>query len=97
MSELQVLTAVAVVVVVVTLGTAIYLAVRLFKARSALTNAGVPMTKKWLFWGALAYLVLPFDVLPDPIYIDDIGVLLMALRSLHSAEEALPKTEKIIP
>ncbi len=38
-----------------------------------------------MFWGAVAYLVLPTDALPDPVYLDDIGVLLLALRSLRAA------------
>ncbi|MEE1803455.1 YkvA family protein [Streptomyces sp. NPDC101062] len=91
MSELQILVAVAVVLVVLTLGAAIVLAVRLVRARGVLRKAGVPPTKKWLFWAALGYLVLPVDLLPDPVYLDDIGVLLMALRSLHADH---PEREK---
>ncbi|MFE2941960.1 YkvA family protein [Streptomyces sp. NPDC059255] len=90
MSELQILVAVAAVLVALTLGVAIVLAVRLVRARGTLRRAGVPLTRKWLFWAALGYLVLPVDLLPDPVYLDDIGVLLMALRSLNSAEEKLP-------
>jgi hypothetical protein len=29
--------------------------------------------------------VSPLDLLPDPVYLDGIGVLLLALRSLHAA------------
>jgi uncharacterized membrane protein YkvA (DUF1232 family) len=38
-----------------------------------------------VFWGAVAYLLLPADLLPDPVYLDDIAVLLLALRSLRAA------------
>jgi uncharacterized membrane protein YkvA (DUF1232 family) len=35
--------------------------------------------------------VLPTDLLPDPVYLDDIGVLLLALRSLSAVpKEAVP-------
>ncbi|MFE3824520.1 YkvA family protein [Streptomyces sp. NPDC059092] len=92
MSELQILVTVAVLLVALTLGVAIVLAVRLVRARGTLRRAGLPQSKKWLFWAALGYLVLPVDLLPDPVYIDDIGVLLMALRSLHADR---PEREKL--
>ncbi|KPC76783.1 membrane protein, partial [Streptomyces sp. NRRL WC-3753] len=38
--------------------------------------------------GALLYVLSPVDLLPDPVLLDDIGVLLLALRSLHAAAEA---------
>lgn len=70
------------VVAAVLLITAIVLAVRLVRLRRGLRAAGLPEGKRWVFWGALAYLVLPADLIPDPVYLDDIGVLLLALRSL---------------
>ncbi|GAA0490790.1 YkvA family protein [Streptomyces sp. NPDC046215] len=63
-------------------------AVRLFRARRLLRDAGVPDRNKALFWGAVLYLVSPVDLVPDPVYLDDIGVLLLALRSLHRAADA---------
>jgi uncharacterized membrane protein YkvA (DUF1232 family) len=90
MSELQILIVVAVLLAAAALGVAITLAVRLVRARGALRKAGVPLEKKWMFWAALGYLILPVDLLPDPVYLDDIGVLLLALRSLRSAGSQLP-------
>ncbi|MFE5796414.1 YkvA family protein [Streptomyces sp. NPDC056503] len=75
----------AAVVFAVTLSVAVVLAVRLFRARRMLGDSGVPMSRKVLFWGALLYLVSPADLLPDPVLLDDIGILLAALRSLHRA------------
>ncbi|OON78047.1 YkvA family protein [Streptomyces tsukubensis] len=69
---------------VLLLAAAVVLAVRLVKARRSLRAAGLPEGKRWVFWGAIAYLVLPVDLIPDPVYLDDIGVLLLALRSLGS-------------
>jgi uncharacterized membrane protein YkvA (DUF1232 family) len=73
------------VAVVATVAVTVTLAVRLVRVRRALTRAGVPIGNKLAFWGALLYVVSPVDLLPDPIYLDDIGVLMLALRSLHAA------------
>jgi len=67
------------------LGVALVLLVRLVHARRDLRRAGLPTGSRWVFWGAVLYLVLPTDLLPDPVYLDDIGVLLLALRSLRAA------------
>ncbi|MFE3637738.1 DUF1232 domain-containing protein [Streptomyces sp. NPDC059168] len=72
------------VVAAVLLAVAVGLLVRLVRARRTLRQAGLPTGPKWVFWGAVAYLVLPTDLLPDPVYLDDIAVLLLALRSLRS-------------
>ncbi|MFQ6146907.1 YkvA family protein [Streptomyces sp. SID10815] len=78
----------------VVLAVALVLLVRLVRTRRELRRAGLPTGPRWVFWGAVLYVVLPFDVLPDPVYLDDIGVLLLALRTLHGAvgrEAALPE------
>jgi uncharacterized membrane protein YkvA (DUF1232 family) len=72
------------------LGVAVWLLLRLVRTRRDLQRAGLPTGPKWVFWGAVLYLVLPTDVLPDPVYLDDIGVLLLALKSLRTGrQEAL--------
>ncbi|WOP38852.1 YkvA family protein [Streptomyces sp. Li-HN-5-13] len=76
---------VAAVLAAVVLAVAVGLFVRLVRARRELRRAGLPTGPRWVFWGAVLYFVLPFDLLPDPVYLDDIGVLLLALRALHSA------------
>ncbi|MFF4350136.1 DUF1232 domain-containing protein [Streptomyces sp. NPDC001530] len=73
------------------LAVALALLVRLVRARRDLRRAGLPSGPRWVFWGAVVYLVLPTDLLPDPVYLDDIGVLLLALRSLRAVpKEPLP-------
>lgn len=67
------------------LAVAIALLVRLVRARRSLRRAGLPTGPRWVFWGALLYFVLPTDLLPDPVYLDDIGVLLLALRTLRAS------------
>ncbi|MGW2620424.1 DUF1232 domain-containing protein [Streptomyces sp. NPDC001500] len=68
--------------------------VRLVLARRGLRRAGLPTGPRWVFWGAVLYFVLPTDILPDPVYLDDIGVLLLALRTLRrtpgNSPEQLP-------
>ncbi|MED7949728.1 MULTISPECIES: YkvA family protein [unclassified Streptomyces] len=72
-------------VVLATLVVAGVLVVKLVRARKLLGASGIPMSKKVLFWASIAYLVSPVDLLPDPILLDDIGFLLVALRSLGKA------------
>lgn len=74
----------AALLAVALLAVAVVLAVRLVRTRRQLRRAGLPTGPRWIFWGAVLYLVLPTDLLPDPVYLDDIGVLLLALRSLRT-------------
>lgn len=74
--------------VVLAVAAAVYAAVllvKVFRARKLLMDAGVPLRSKALFWAAVIYTVSPVDLIPDPVYLDDIGVLLVALRALHTA------------
>ncbi|MBL1084342.1 DUF1232 domain-containing protein [Streptomyces actinomycinicus] len=81
---------IAAVVAAALLAVAVGLLVRLVRARRTLRRAGLPAGPRWVFWGAVAYLLLPTDLLPDPVYLDDIGVLLLALRSLRAARPLPP-------
>ncbi|MFE4449337.1 YkvA family protein [Streptomyces sp. NPDC056796] len=69
-------------------GAAAVLLVRVIRARKLLVDAGIPLRDKALVWAAIIYTVSPVDLLPDPVYLDDIGFLLLALRSLHAAARA---------
>ncbi|MEV0224919.1 YkvA family protein [Streptomyces sp. NPDC050704] len=71
------------------LAVAVTLTVRLVRTRRDLRRAGLPTGPRWVFWGAVAYLVLPTDVLPDPAYFDDIAVLLLALKSMRASADPL--------
>ncbi|WP_338900168.1 YkvA family protein [Streptomyces sp. TG1A-60] len=81
-------------VAVAFLAVAVRLLLRLVRTRRDLRRAGLPTGPKWVFWGAVLYLVLPTDLVPDPVYLDDIGVLLLALRSMRSGREDLLATER---
>ncbi|MFI7355381.1 YkvA family protein [Streptomyces avidinii] len=83
--------------VIIAVGLAIaaaVLLVRVFAARRLLLDAGIPLRDKALFWVAVAYTVSPVDLIPDPVYLDDIGVLLVALRALQSAAGAVRPTKE---
>lgn len=83
---------VAGIVAVATLAGAVVLAIRVLRTRRMLGSLGVG--GKVAFYGALTYTILPVDLLPDPIYLDDMGVLAGALIYLtrlaqrHRAEQA---------
>ncbi|MFM9609022.1 hypothetical protein DF268_42215 [Streptomyces sp. V2] len=80
---------VAALLAAVVLAAAVAVAVRLVRTRRELRRAGLPTGPRWIFWGAVLYFVLPTDLLPDPVYLDDIGVLLLALRSLRTSPKDL--------
>ncbi|MFJ6779093.1 YkvA family protein [Streptomyces yangpuensis] len=85
-----------IVTAVVMAGLAVVAAVmfvRVLRARRLLVDAGIPLHDKALFWATLVYTVSPVDLIPDPVYLDDIGILMLALRSLHAAASAarMPK------
>ncbi len=56
---------------------AITLLVKVFKMRRHLGE--LPTGGKVAFWGSLLYTILPLDLLPDPIYLDDMAVVGTAL------------------
>ncbi|MFF3846682.1 YkvA family protein [Streptomyces sp. NPDC002328] len=84
------LVAVAAVLAAALFAAAAWMLIRLVRARRNLRRAGLPTGPRWVFWGAVAYFVLPFDALPDPVYLDDIGVLLLALRTLRRPPDRSP-------
>ncbi|GIG61566.1 hypothetical protein Lfu02_59380 [Longispora fulva] len=68
-----------VLVLVALLVVTIVLGVKLVRLASVVRSARMPASGKFAFWAALVYAVFPVDLLPDPIYLDDIGVLLGAV------------------
>ncbi|MFF0466985.1 hypothetical protein ACFYPX_06010 [Micromonospora zamorensis] len=85
-----VLVVVAGILAIATLVGAVVLAVRVVRTRRLLTGLGAG--GKFAFYGALIYTIFPVDVLPDPIYLDDMGVLAAALiyltRLVHQRRAA---------
>jgi hypothetical protein len=68
------------IVAVATLAGAVVLVVKVLRTRKLLGELGAG--GKVAFYGALIYTVLPVDLLPDPIYLDDMGILAGALLYL---------------
>ncbi|GAA4789643.1 YkvA family protein [Streptomyces ziwulingensis] len=85
MDTTTVVLVVAAVLAAAVLALAVGVLVKLVRTRRELRRAGLPTGPRWVFWGAVLYLVLPTDLVPDPVYLDDIGVLLLALRSLRGS------------
>ncbi|MEW1826046.1 MULTISPECIES: YkvA family protein [unclassified Streptomyces] len=83
------------VLAVMLLAVAVGVFVRLVRTRRSMKRAGLPTGPKWVFWGAVLYFVLPTDLMPDPVYLDDIAVLLLALRTMRNSlgeqEKGLPR------
>ncbi|SNT66316.1 hypothetical protein SAMN05421812_1385 [Asanoa hainanensis] len=88
----------AVVLVGAVIGT-IVLLVRVFRVRNQLGELG--FGGKVAFYGALVFTFFPVDLLPDPIYLDDMGVLGLALLYLNSLlrrrQERLPSALPPLP
>jgi uncharacterized membrane protein YkvA (DUF1232 family) len=86
---------IAAVLAVMLLAVAVGVLVRLVRTRRGMRRAGLPTGPKWVFWGAVLYFVLPTDLMPDPVYLDDIAVLLLALRTMRNSlgeqEKGLPR------
>ncbi|MEV7552140.1 DUF1232 domain-containing protein [Amycolatopsis sp. NPDC089917] len=66
---------VAVVVIIVFVLVALFLAVKLVRKHRQVHQPDTPVPAKVAYWLSLAYTVFPFDLLPDPVYFDDIVVL----------------------
>ncbi|WP_432250721.1 YkvA family protein [Streptomyces sanyensis] len=67
------------------LGMAVFLLVRLVRVYRSAKELPVSLGPKAAFWGAIAYFFMPLDLLPDPIYLDDVGLLMAALSLLGKA------------
>ena len=85
---------VALVVLAAMLVVAAYALARLLRQFRAVHASVTPLGPKVAFWVAVAYLVVPFDLLPDPLLFDDIALLIgvatyinRALRPLRCASE----------
>jgi uncharacterized membrane protein YkvA (DUF1232 family) len=76
---LSTLGALALIVVVVTALVVLVLAILMVRRHRKVHQPGVPVSAKVSYYGSIAYAVLPTDLLPDPIFVDDIGVLATAL------------------
>jgi uncharacterized membrane protein YkvA (DUF1232 family) len=87
------------IIALATLIGAIVLLVKVFRTKKILNELGAG--GQFAFWGALIYTILPVDLLPDPIYLDDMGVLAGALiyltRLVAKRRAALQQQQPLRP
>ncbi|WP_406288123.1 YkvA family protein [Embleya sp. NBC_00896] len=79
-----ILLGIAAVAVVAMLVVVVVLVRRLLRTWRLVRGPEATRRDRLLFYGALIYAISPVDLLPDPILIDDIAVLMFALRELGS-------------
>ena len=91
---------IVVIIGAVTLFLALRLTFKMVAIKRALNQLGA--SGKFAFWGALAYLIFPIDVLPDPIYLDDMAVvggalffLTRLLRKQETLRGGIPHAQRI--
>jgi uncharacterized membrane protein YkvA (DUF1232 family) len=70
---------VALVLVAVSAVVVLVLAIVMVRRHRKVHQPGVPVSAKVSYWGSIVYALFPLDLLPDPILVDDIGVLAAAL------------------
>ena len=92
--------AIVVIIGAITLFFALRLMFKLVVVKRALGQLGAG--GKFAFWGALAYLIFPIDILPDPIYLDDVAVvgaalffLTRLLRKQETLRGAIPHAQRL--
>ncbi len=78
----------ALVVLIVTGVIVLILVVKIIKKRKLVHQPGMPVSAKVAFYGSMIYTIFPIDLLPDPVLLDDIGVLVAALLHIgHTAKK----------
>ncbi|MEO3783849.1 hypothetical protein ABGB12_10985 [Actinocorallia sp. B10E7] len=71
------------VVVLVTLYVVVRVLRRLRRLRGFVHSPGSPGTAKAAYYAAWIYALSPVDLLPDPVLIDDIGIVLACVAALE--------------
>lgn len=66
-------------IAVFTGAVAVFLVVNLIRKHRQVNRPDTPFPVKFSFYASIAYAIFPVDLLPDPLLIDDIGVLAAAL------------------
>ena len=79
----------------ITLYGAIRLLIKLVRTKRMLGDLGTG--GKIAFYGALIYTIFPIDILPDPIYLDDMGVLAGALLYLTRQVQKRRQQQQLRP
>ncbi|GAA1687089.1 hypothetical protein GCM10009765_40750 [Fodinicola feengrottensis] len=76
------------VAVLATCAIVIWLVFKMIRKYRTITQPGMPISAKITFFASIAYAIFPLDLLPDPIYLDDIAVMVGALAYIgHCAKK----------
>ena len=81
----------AIAVVIFTGAVAVFLVVNLIRKHREVNRPDTPLPVKFGYYASIIYAILPVDLLPDPLLIDDIGVLLGALLYVTRALKLRPR------
>jgi uncharacterized membrane protein YkvA (DUF1232 family) len=76
---LSALGVVTLVLIVVSAAVMLVLVITMIRRHRKVHQPGVPVSAKVSYYGSIVYALFPLDLLPDPILVDDIGVLAAAL------------------
>ncbi len=68
----------AVIALIAMIIAAVFVFIKFVRTFKLIQSEHMPMGGKLAFWGTVLYLFSPVDLLPDPILVDDIGVMLAA-------------------
>lgn len=90
---LSTLGVVAVVLFAVTAAVVLLLIYRLVRRHRAVHRPETPFRVKFGYWASIAYAVVPVDLLPDPVLVDDIGVLAAGVLYVGHATKKLRRSE----
>ena len=81
--------------IVALVGVTVFFGIRLLRLWTKVRDPEMPVWGKATFWGALAYTVSPVDLIPDPVYLDDIGVLIGAIICINKLARKYGITERL--
>lgn len=67
------------VVVIASIVAAVFFFIKFIRTFKLIQSEKMPTSGKLAFWGTALYLISPVDLIPDPILLDDIGVMVAAV------------------
>lgn len=82
----------AIAVLIFTGAVVVFLVVTLVRKHRQVNRPDTPLPVKFSYYASIIYAIFPVDLLPDPLLIDDIGVLLGALLYVsHGLKKLRPR------
>jgi uncharacterized membrane protein YkvA (DUF1232 family) len=69
----------ALILLIITLGIVVVVVIKLVSKYKQINQPGMPRSPKMVFWASILYTISPIDFVPDPVYLDDLGIDIAAL------------------